>query len=81
MPISKERLLELALEQLQREKARIDSELQELQAQLSKGAAPVREPLKKRSRPKMSARARKAASERMKKYWAERKKKQAAKKE
>lgn len=81
MPISRERLIELAIARLQNEKARIDSELKELQAELKGGSAGSQKTAtRKRTRRKMTAKERKVASERMKKYWAERKKKEAAQK-
>lgn len=80
IPISRGRLLELAIARLQNEKARIDSELQELQAELKGGSAGSQKKPRKRTRRNMTAQERKAASARMKKYWAERKKKEAAQK-
>ncbi len=76
MPISKERLLKLALERLQSERARIDSEIGEIQAQLKTGIGPASQKTTRRKRKQrsMTAEQRKAISERMKKSWAKRKK-------
>ena len=75
MPISKERLLKLALERLQSERARIDSEIGEIQAQLKTGIGPASQKTTRRKRKQrsMTAEQRKAISERMKKSWAKRK--------
>ena len=75
MPISKERLLKLALERLQSERARIDSEIGEIQAQLKTGIGPASQKTTRRKRKQrsMTADQRKAISERMKKSWAKRK--------
>ena len=76
MPILKERLLTLALERLQSERARIDSEIGEIQAQLKTGIGPASQKptRRKRKRRSMTAKQRKAISERMKASWAKRKK-------
>ncbi len=76
MSISKERLLNLALERLQDERARIDSEIAEIQVQLKAGIGPASQKTtpRKRKRRSMSAEQRKAISERMKQSWAKRKK-------
>ena len=74
MPISKDRLLNLALERLRSEKTRIDSEIAEIQAQLKPGSNSQEPTAKKRKRQSMSPEQRKAVSERMKKSWAKRKK-------
>ena len=74
MPLSKERLLTLALERLQSERARIDSEIGEIQAQLRPGSNSQEPTAKKRKRRSISPEQRKAVSERMKKSWAKRKK-------
>ena len=74
MPISTDRLLNLALERLQSEKVRIDSEIAEIQAQLKTGSNSQELTVKRRKRRSMSPEQRKAVSERMKKSWAKRKK-------
>ncbi len=74
MPISKERLLTLALERLQSERVGIESEIAEIQAQMETGSSTQRTPLKKRKRRSMSPEQRKAVSERMKASSAKRKK-------
>ncbi len=76
MPISRERLLTLALERLQSERARIDSEIGEIQEQLKTGIGPASQKTTRRKRKQrsMTAEQRKAVSERMKKSWARRKK-------
>ena len=76
MPISKERLLKLALERLQSERARIESEIGEIQAQLKTGIGPASQKTtrRKRKRRSMTAEQRKAISERMRASWAKRKK-------
>ena len=78
MPISKERLLQLALERLQNERAQIESEIEEIEGQLKAATKPAgqRTAKKKQARRKMSPKQRKAASDRMKKYWANKKKQQ-----
>ena len=76
MPISKERLLKLALERLQSERGRIDSEIGEIQAQLKTGIGPASQKTtrRKRKRRSMTTEQRKAISERMRASWAKRKK-------
>ncbi len=76
MPISKERLLTLALERLQSERARIDSEIGEIQGQLKTAIKPTSQETTRRKRKQrsMTAEQRKAISERMKASWAKRKK-------
>ena len=76
MPILKERLLTLALERLQSERARIDSEIGEIQAQLKTGIGPASQKTtrRKRKRRSMTTEQRKAISERMSASWAKRKK-------
>ena len=69
------RILELALEALNRKKLQIENEIQMLQAQLA-GTLPPKKARRKKAARKMSAAARKAVSLRMKAYWA---KKRAAK--
>ena len=82
MPVNRRRLLELAAENLEAERQRIDEEIAEIRAELeSAKVAPTREtktktPKPKRRSRKLSAKERKAVSDRMKKYWAERKKKE-----
>ena len=78
MPISKERLLKLALKRLQNERAQIESEIEEIEGQLNAETKPAGQERakKKQARRKMSAQQRKAASDRMKKYWAKKKKQQ-----
>jgi hypothetical protein len=65
-----QRILELALEELGRQKAAIDSEIESIQAELRGSSSAGRvKAVAAVSAPKASA-ARKAQSERMKKYWA-----------
>jgi len=75
------RLLELALEELQREKERIEQEIQSIQAEL-KGTGTAVQPLPsagtRRGRMRTPAE-RKAHSLAMKKYWAAKRKARAAK--
>ena len=78
MTIERKRLLELALERLERERARVNQELEAIQAELKGGKGRTSRTAKKapakRGRRTMSAAERKAVSERMKKYWSQRKK-------
>ena len=78
MPISKERLLKLALERLQSEKLRIESDIAEIEVQLKAAARSTSQEttIKKRKRRSLSAEQRKAISERMKRSWKKRKKRQ-----
>ena len=78
MPISKERLLKLALERLQSEKLRIESDIAEIAVQLKAAARSTSQEttIKKRKRRSLSAEQRKAISERMKRSWEKRKKRQ-----
>lgn len=76
-----QRILELAIEELKRQKAAIDLELDALRAELGGAASAGRvkaiatDAVRRRGK---SSAARKAQSERMKKYWAERRAPKAA---
>jgi len=74
MAIERQRLLGLALERLQGERARIDAEISEIEAELKTKVAAPKAPPSPRRRRKPSAAKRKAQSERMKKWWVARKK-------
>lgn len=77
MTIVRKRLLELALDRLESERARINRELEAIQSEVKGGrgraARTATKAPRKRGRGKMSAAERKAVSERMKKYWSQRK--------
>ena len=75
--MDKNRILELAIETLERQKAEIDAEIEKIRAELKGQTTSVSRkknsqtmPKKKRS---MTAAQRKAHSESMKKYWAQKK--------
>jgi hypothetical protein len=68
-----QRILELAMEELQRQKAAIDADIEEIQAELRgfrPAAAKKATVAAKANRRSRSSAQRKAQSERMKKYWA-----------
>lgn len=67
------RILELALKGLDGDRQRIEQEIQEITAQLAKGATAGRG-RRRQKRRHMSAALKKAQSKRMKAYWAKRKK-------
>ncbi len=73
------RILELAIENLTRQRAELDAEIQSLRAQMGKkkGAGAPKSAPKKRH--KRSLAARKAQSAKMKAYWAKRKSKSSRK--
>ena len=82
--MDKNRILELAIESLERQKAELDEEIEKIKAQMKGSAAgggrKTKAPAKPKKKQSMTPAQRKARSERMKKYWAEKKKAQASKK-
>ncbi|MEJ2109702.1 MAG: hypothetical protein P8Z37_07300 [Acidobacteriota bacterium] len=75
--MDKNRILELAIESLERQKAELDEEIQNIKAQMKGQAAGSvkrkKAPAKPKKKQSMTPAQRKVRSERMKKYWAEKK--------
>jgi hypothetical protein len=82
--MDKNRILELAMETLERQKAEIDVEIEKLRSEMkgsgSVGTTNAKSQLKAKKRRTMTAAQRKAISEKMTKYWAEKKGKKTARK-
>ena len=80
--MNKNRILELALETLEKQKAEIDAEIEKLRAELKGQSTGVSRKRKSQTKPKkkrsMTAAQRKAHSESMKKYWAQKKRRMGA---
>lgn len=82
--MDKNRILELAIESLERQKADLDEEIKKIKIQMKGPAAgsarKTKAPAKPKKKKSMTPAQRKARSEQMKKYWAEKKKAGASKK-
>jgi len=80
--MDKNRILELAVESLERQKAELDEEIENIKAQikgLAAGSTVKRKSAaKSKKKQSMTPAQRKVRSERMKKYWAEKKRKAGA---